>query len=136
MKPGGFSSRPSQVKSQQNRGNIFCINTLLSQVEKHPALIKFSLRYYAIFKVKKFESLICKINTCLQKTATAVPFLCYFQKLLLLMIKKFWNNFCCIVLLFVWARKVCLRFLKSCYKLEILIFFLSFVVSFLVDMFN
>ena len=70
MKPGGFSSRPSQVKSQQNRGNIFCINTLLSQVEKHPALIKFSLRYYAIFKVKKFESLICKINTCLQKTAT------------------------------------------------------------------
>ena len=63
-----LSSQPSE--SQQNRGNIFCINTLLSQVEKLPALIKFSLRYYAIFKVKKFESLICKINTCLQKTAT------------------------------------------------------------------
>ena len=33
------------------------------------------------------------------------------------------------------SRKICLRFLKSYFKLEILIF-LSFVVSFLVDMFN
>ena len=46
--------------------------------------------------------------------------------------KKF---FCCIVLLFVWAQKVCLRLLKFYFRLEILIF-LSFVVSFLVDMFN
>ena len=45
------------------------------------------------------------------------------------------NNFCCIVLVFVWAQKICLRFFESYFKLEILIF-LSFVVSFLVDMFK
>ena len=63
--------------------------------------------------------------------AFAALFLCYSQKLQLLVIKKFWNIFCCIVLLFVWAQKVCNRFLKSYFKLEILIF-LSFLVSVLV----
>ena len=29
--------------------------------------IHFDLRYYATFKARKFESLICKINTCLEK---------------------------------------------------------------------
>ena len=47
----------------------------------------------------------------------------------LLAIKNFWNNFYCIVLLFVWAQKVCRRHLKSYFKLEVLIF-LSFMVSF------
>ena len=61
--------------------------------------------------------------------AFALPFLCYFQKLQLLVVKKKWNNFCCITLVFVQAQKLCLRFLKSYLKLEILIF-LSFVVSF------
>ena len=28
------------------------------------------LKYYAIFKVRKFESLFYKINTCLQETTT------------------------------------------------------------------
>ena len=113
------------------------------------------LRYYATFKVKKFESLFYKINKCLQKATTCtglraeqifsvniwytyfsilgvaftIPFLCYFQKFQLLVVKKFWTNFCCIVLLYLWAQKVCLRFLKSNFKLEILIF-LSFVVFF------
>ena len=67
-----------------------------------------------LFKVRKFESLFYKINTCLQKTTTGiglqaekiflvniqytyfsilgvafmVPFLCYFQKLQLLVVKK------------------------------------------------
>ena len=89
------------------------------------------LRYYATFKVRKFEPLFYKINTCLQKNyhlhwiagrATmlcqyliyifsilgvgfSVLFLCYFQKLQLFVVKKFWNSFCCIVLLFVWAQK-------------------------------
>ena len=89
------------------------------------------LRYYATFKVRKFEPLFYKINTCLQKNyhlhwiagrATmlcqyliyifsilgvgfSVLSLCYFQKLQLFVVKKFWNNFCCIVLLFVWAQK-------------------------------
>ena len=49
--------------------------------------------------------------------------------------KKTWNNFCTIVLLFVRAQKKCLRFLKSYFKLEILIF-LSFVISVLLDLFN
>ena len=46
--------------------------------------------------------------------------------------KKIWTNFCCIVLLYLRARKVCLRILKSYFKLEILIF-LSFAVYLLVD---
>ena len=33
-----------------------------------------NLRYYATFKVTKFESLFYKINTCLQKTATFIGF--------------------------------------------------------------
>ena len=119
------------------------------------------LRYYATFKVRKFESSFYKINPLLQKTNTciglrakqiflvnikytyfailgmafAVPFLCYFQKLQLLVLKKIWTTFCCIVLVYIWAQKVCLRFLNSYFKLEILIF-LSFAVSFLVDIFN
>ena len=47
--------------------------------------------------------------------AFAVPFLCKFQKLQLLVLKNIWNNFCCIVLLFVWPQKECLRFWKSYY---------------------
>ena len=120
------------------------------------------LKYYATFKVRKFDSLLYKINTFLQKTTTCtrlrteqifsvniwytyfsilgvaftVSFLCYFQKLQLLVVKKFWTNICCcIVLLYLWAQKVCLKFLKSYFKLEILIF-LSFVMSLFVDMFN
>ena len=117
-----------------------------------------SLKYYATFKVKKFESFFYNINTCLHNyqhwiagrtnilskdilyifsilgVAFTIPFLCYFRKLQLLVVKKFWTNFCCILLLYLWAQKVCLRFLKSYFKVEIL--FLSFVVSFLVYMFN
>ena len=37
--------------------------------------------------------------------------------------KKILNNFCCSVLLFVWAWKVCLRYLKSYFKLERGVFF-------------
>ena len=123
-----------------------------------------ALRYYATFKVRKFESLFCKINTFLQKTTSSIGLqaeqifsvnmwhtcffnfscgfcgfffyvisLCYFQKFQLLVVQKFWTNFCFIVLLF--AQKVCLRFLKSYFKLDILTF-LSFVVHFLVDTFN
>ena len=42
--------------------------------------------------------------------AFSFPFLYYFQKLQLLVVKNFWNNFCCIVFLFTRAQKVCLRF--------------------------
>ena len=70
-----------------------------------------TLRYYATFKVRKFESLFDKINTSLHKAtwlrteqifsvniysyfsildgAFTVPFLRYFQKLQLLVVKKF-----------------------------------------------
>ena len=120
------------------------------------------LRYYTTFKVRTFESLFYKIQTCLQKATTCtglrpeqifsdiiynihiftifgaaftVPFLCSFQKLQFLVVKKFWTNFCCIVPLYLWAQKSCLRFSKSYFKLEILIFS-SFVVPLLVDMFS
>ena len=65
------------------------------------------------------------------EVAFAVPFLCYFQKFQILVVKKFWTNFCCFVFLFVWAQNKCLKFLKSFFKLDILIF-----LSFLVDIFN
>ena len=44
-------------------------------------------------------------------------------------LKKNRNNFSCIALLFVWVQKMCLRFLKSYFKVEIFIC-LPFVVSF------
>ena len=110
--------------------------------------------------MRKFELLLYKINTFLQKTTSWIGlqaeqispvniwyayffnFECGFRGFFSMLFpkapascgKKNWNNFCCIVLLFVWAQKVCLRFLKSCFKLEIL--FLFFMASFLVDMFN
>ena len=62
-----------------------------------------------------------------------IPFLCYFQKLQLLVVKNFWNNFCCIILLFACTQKVSQISLKSYFKLETLIF-LPFVKSFLADM--
>ena len=49
--------------------------------------------------------------------ATVVLFLCYFQKLHLLVIKKLWNNFYCIVLLLIWAQKAS-QILKPYFKLE------------------
>ena len=84
-------------------------------------LVSIFLRYYATYKVRKFESLFCKINTLLQKTTTfirlpaeqmflvnikytyfsildvafAVPFLFYF-----------WTYFCYIALLYLGAQKV------------------------------
>ena len=66
---------------------------------------KIKLRNYtATFKVRKLESLFYKINTCLQKTTTT----------------KTTTNFCCIALLYLWAQKICLWFLKSYFKLEII----------------
>ena len=82
------------------------LRNLLNPQENTCARLSF-LRYYATFKVRKFESLLYKINTCLQKTTTCIGlraqeifsvniwytyfsilgvafvvlFLCYFQKL-------------------------------------------------------
>ena len=111
------------------------------------------LRYYATFKMRKFVSLFYKINTSLQKITTCTglktanilsKYMIYiffnfgrgfcgifpmlFPKVPASCCKKFWTDFCCIVLLYLWAQKACPRFLKSYFKLEILIF-LSFVVS-------
>ena len=41
-------------------------------METIKSLKKALLRYYATFKVRKFESLFYKINTCLQKTTTCI----------------------------------------------------------------
>ena len=121
----------------------------------------FRLRYYATFKVRKCESLLCKINTCFRKNyqlhwiAGRVNilskgiiyiifqfwrwllwlFFWYLQKLQILAVKKLWTDFCCIVLLFLRAQKERLRFLKCYFKLKILIF-LSFMMFFLLVMFH
>ena len=133
----------------------------LSMVHAVSASHEIRFRYHATFRVRKFCSCSTKlIHVCkklplvldcgqtkyyLEKfniyifsilgVAFAVPFVCYFQKLQLLVIKKFWDNFWWIVLLFVWAQKLCLRFLKSYFKLEIVIA-LSFLVPFLVVIFD
>ena len=66
--------------------------------------------------------------------AFVVPFLYYFQNLQLLVEKSSEITFAALyILLYLRAQKVYLRFLKSYFKLEILIF-LSFVVP-LVAMF-
>ena len=109
--------------------------------------------------LRKFESLFYKIKAFFHKTCTcvglqaeqiycvsiyytyfsvvgvalAVPFLCYFQAPPSL-VKRFWNNFCCI-LLNLHELKKCLRFLKSYFKVDISRF-LFLAMSFLVDMFN
>ena len=118
--------------------------------EERPSLIKNNntLRHYAIFKARRCESLFYKINTCLQKTTTSISLqveqicsvniwnihffnfgrgFCGFFSTLSSedpgsSYKKIWNNFYCIVLLFVKTQKVSLKVLQSYFKLEILIF--------------
>ena len=72
------------------------------------------LRSELIFSVDKYIFQFWVVFT--------VPFLCYFQKLQFLVAKTFWTNFCCFVLLYLCTQKVCLRFQKSYFKLEINIF--------------
>ena len=110
------------------------------------------LRYYATFKVRKFESFY-KINF-LQKLplafdcrhrkylqifnisffflisglAFAIPFLCYLQTLQLVVVNKNWNNFCCITLKFVWPQKVSQIFKILFQTGDINIFFLRGVL--------
>ena len=112
------------------------------------------LRYYATFIVRKFEWLFYKVNTFLQKTTTCiglqaeqifsvnisyifsilgvafvVPFPCYFQKLQLFVVKKFWSDFCWIVFPFVWSQKMSQIFKISFQTRDINIFVLSGVFS-------
>ena len=108
--------------------------------------ISLPLRYYATFKVRKSESLFYKINTFLPKKYLlhwiadreniickyiAYIFFQFWVRLLRFLFyaisksssflwqKNILNDFFCIVLLFVWAQKVCLRFLKSYFELLI-----------------
>ena len=55
------------------------------------------LKYYAIFKARKFESLFYKIKTCLQKTTTCIELQA--EKIFSVNVKytnffKFWRGFC------------------------------------------
>ena len=100
-----------------------------------------------------------KINTCLQKKTTTcnglqakqtfsdnihifqfwmwfLRFLSYFiSKSSSFFLKKKLNWLLLHCILYLWAQKVCFRFLQSYFKLEILIS-LTFLVSFLVDVLN
>ena len=141
------------------------IRTLGLKTLKRTILLE-TLKYYATFKIRRFESFFYKMNIVLQKTITCIglqaqqifsvnilskfsviriffQFLAWLLRFFFYVISKsssflwtnFWTNFYCIVFLFVWAEKVCLRLLKSYFKLKIIIF-VSFVLSFSVDMFN
>ena len=96
----------------------------------------FSLRYDATFKVSKFESSlfykivlhvvvvlhVCKkLPLALDCSWSKYSFPMLFPVLEFLAVKKTELIFCCIVLLHLWAQKVCLRFLKPCFRLELLI---------------
>ena len=61
----------------------------------------YHLRAEQIFLVNKWYTYFSILGA-----AIAVPFLYYFQKLQLLVVNNFWTNFCCIVLLYLWAQKV------------------------------
>ena len=139
---------------------INCKNHFVTHLETITKVID-KFRYYATLRVRIFESLFNKINTFLQKNyhlhwiavranilfkyIIYIPppphfgcgfcsfFSTLFPKAQLLVVKKNWHSFCCIVLLLLWAQKVCLRFLKSYFKLE-KYFCPSWV--FLVDIFN
>ena len=50
----------------------------VKQVLKDPKVISY-LRYYATFKVRKFESLFFKINTYLHKTTTFIGLQVFFD---------------------------------------------------------
>ena len=154
-----ISNRDNTHKPSRKHRKTHAVHKKHMQVKVTSGNLNIRKPYYATFKVRKRKLLFYKINTCHQKATTCiglraeqifsvnkqytcfsilgvaftVPFLCYFQKLQLLVVKFFWAN--CIALLYLWAQKVCLRFLKYCVRLEILIF-LYFVVPFLVDMFN
>ena len=110
---------------------LICIANHLTGFYMMRTLVFNEIRYYATFKVRKFESLFYKINIFTKNyhlhwaagranilsnyiiyifstlgVAFAVPFWCYFQKLQLLVVKIFEQIFCCIALLYLWAQKV------------------------------
>ena len=60
----------STVTSPLNQGKY--LNYCLQMKEMSNQQITMCLRYYATFKVRKFESLFNKINASLQKTTTCI----------------------------------------------------------------
>ena len=106
--------------------------------EKIWVIVLQNSKNYHLHWIKNRASIIFKYIICIffQFWTRFMLFLLhYFQKVQLLVVKKIWNDFCFIVLMRPWAWKMCFRFLKSYFKLEILMFW-SFVVSSLVYMFN
>ena len=84
----------------------------------------FAKNYYLRWTAGRANILCkCLIHTFFRFWAWLLRlFFCFFflQKFQLLVIKEFWNNFYYIVLVFVWPQRVCLGFLKSYFKLEII----------------
>ena len=69
---GAFFAMPLFLS---NRALLFLIKNILFYINyilKRGSHLTINLRYYAILKVRKFESLFYKINTCLQKTTTCI----------------------------------------------------------------
>ena len=54
-------------RSTTSQGSV---HTMINRYQEFRQI--YSLRYYAAFKVRKFESFFCKISTCLQKTTTCI----------------------------------------------------------------
>ena len=75
------------------------------------------LRAEEIFSVNIYQYMLTYTYFSILGVAFKVPFLYYFQKLQLLVKKEFWTNFCYVLLLYLWAQIVCLRFLFFFFKL-------------------
>ena len=69
-----FSTRSRGTNSKSSQSLMRFRHKLVSSQKKKLLKILFILRYYATFKVKKFESLLYKINTFLKKKQTITCF--------------------------------------------------------------
>ena len=70
-----------EVQNQCEMYNMYMMSTTCRNIftkylvcKGNPPQFSAILRYYATFKVRKFESFLYKINTCLQKTTTCIGY--------------------------------------------------------------
>ena len=103
---GGTHSPPSSINVLCYLQNYQMLPSKLQNVWSHYStkLIHFSRKLLLglYCRQSKYSLLIYNIYILsISGVVFAVPFLCFFQKLQVLVVKEFRNNFCCIIHLFV-----------------------------------
>ena len=119
----------SHLKSAS--GNLRRELKILCYLQSEKIWVVVLQNYYRFAKSKQLHWIAGRPNISVNKffflildVAFAIFFLCYFQNLQLLVIKKFEIIFAALYF-YLYELKKCLRFLKSYFKLEILSFCLS-----------